>query len=131
MNRRKLSTLFKSYKMQIKPNSNYIRVIDGLETNIWTSDNVIGFHNEQSHTCCGTEEFGDITFSDLWDTLPQNIANEVVNYSFKESDKFQIIYSLENSDAWNKLNEALRVTGWIPLKRWKGNGRNMIQAWCR
>ena len=127
MNLRKLNSLLKPYKMKVVSGSCKVEIIDDYESN----ECAIYFCKDPSHTCCGTEEFGEIGFSNLWGNLPQKIANEVVRHSLQESSKFQIIYSLEKDDSWNKFNEALSATGWIPLKRWKGNGQNMIQAWCR
>ena len=130
MNLRKLNALLKPYKIQAEDG----RVIFSAKSDYPDYDyksDVIAFNNSQAESCCGVEEIGDIDFSYKWKTLPQQVSNEIVNYLFPTSKQFQIIYSLERDNNWKMFNEALSATGWTPLKRWRGNGHNIIQAWCR
>ena len=136
MNLRKLNALLKPYKMHTsKGKFIYIEFEPGTkyygESTLGDSEFIITFDNLQAESCCGAEEIGGIEFHEKWKELPQKIINEIIRYTFPESKRFQIIYSLELNEYWEKFNEALSATGWIPLKRWKGNGRNIIQAWCR
>ena len=132
MNLKKLEVLLKPYGIDINIQRKRATVLsspsDILEDEY---EDVVSVIQRDSYTCCGTEEFGEIYFHSCWNKLPQDIANKIVRFTFQESKKFQIIYSLERNSGWKKFNEALSATGWIPLKRWKGNGRNMIQAWYR
>ena len=131
MNVRKLNALLKPYKMQAEQGRVYFSApyFDDKDYNY--KSEVISFSNLQADSCCGVEEIGDIDFSSKWKTLPQQVSNEIVNYLFPTSKQFQIIYSLERDKNWKMFNEALSATGWTPLKRWRGNGPNIIQAWCR
>ena len=130
MNLRKFRALLKPYNIQAEHGRVCFFEKSDYDDHDYKSD-VITFNNLQAESCCGVEEIGDIDFSSKWKTLPQQVSNEIVNYLFPTSKQFQIIYSLECDKNWKMFNEALSATGWTPLKRWRGNGPNIIQAWCR
>lgn len=85
----------------------------------------------ESSTCCGANEIGDIDLSDAWMKFPPEVQRAMISYLIPDSKRFQIVYSLEKSKSWERFNECLFELGWTPLKRWKGNGKNIIQAWCK